>query len=80
MRQQIHKIFKLQYPQVVLGVGDPYVLAVDRYKRDQYNLQLTPEVAELFDEGVYVIYVRAFMDQKGNLNIVEKVEKPRDWR
>lgn len=80
MRQQkVYKTYKIQRPTALLGSGPLYALAYDRSRRDSYNVLLTEEVESLFGER-YKIYVEAYVDQQGNLNIIREIEEPkRAW-
>jgi hypothetical protein len=78
-RQETRKIYLLQRPFVVLGEGPFYVMAYNRSRTEEYQLLLTPEIEELFEESLK-IYVWGYIDPQGNLNIIKTVEKPDDWR
>ncbi|MCA6581477.1 MAG: hypothetical protein IM536_05460 [Pseudanabaena sp. M34BS1SP1A06MG] len=56
-----------------------YVHARNKSRVETCNLKLTEEIEEMFQDD-FVMFVWAYFDPKGNLNIIERREKPNDWR
>ena len=72
-------ILKIQKP-IILTEGQPYLIYnKDRtIQTDSLEVVQIPEIDNLFNEDELKIYVRGYIDRKGNLVINRKVEE-QDW-
>ncbi len=72
-------ILKIQKP-IISTVGQPYLIYnKDRtIQTDSLEVGQIPEIDNLFNEDELKIYVRGYIDRKGNLVINRKVEE-QDW-
>ena len=72
MVTKVLQVFKIQRPIVY---GQEYQYLVYNEDKSIIDMMDTPELAILFEEYEYKVYVTGYLDKDSNLVVVEKIEE-----